>query len=183
MFLQQLNSYLDKGVYDSEVSDVCLSGLCNALSTAVNVFEVTAGNSVQQLSLTPSRSPTISVFNLLRSGISQCKSEHFDVLVVTKYSHDTKTANMTVLPSKSMKRNHQTVTTQICIDNMFRKKIQRTVFTPSIKSQSREDCEAQSCIITSSAQPTFTEPDVSVTVSPQTGLIEPSYIPCKVSFK
>lgn len=114
-----LHKYIDKGVYDTDVGDICITAMPNAIDAEIHIFEKS-----DQLTREFTAPPTHNdnemklgcVINLVRYAATKTEKEHFDLL--------TKEVGVTVLqknsdPRAAMKRKEPSNSQSQSIMDMF----------------------------------------------------------------
>ena len=124
-FAREVARYVDQGVYNSDVGDVCLEALCNSLGIDIVIYEEHDGY-VSEIKCTPSRfeatvcRPTV---NLVRYGLDTLNkgTEHYDALISLKHSTSSS------MPTSSLKSTtERKKSSQSTIYDMFAKPPKRT---------------------------------------------------------
>lgn len=82
-YTSQVNAYLDRGIYNNELGDTCVSGLCNVLGMELVIFQEELGYMTQTHCL-PTNTPVKVTVRVVRYGSGSGSSEHYEALVQKK---------------------------------------------------------------------------------------------------
>jgi len=79
----ELVKYLDRGIYNSDIGDICIGVLCNALSVHLTILEDKSKSHITEIQHAPSHSTAKHTICLLRHGLvpNRNVAEHYDALV------------------------------------------------------------------------------------------------------
>jgi hypothetical protein len=91
---EQLSQYLDKRRFNSDIADIVLSMICNALKAKVHILDMNSeGTRFTVLEQSPIQGNVSYDVCLLRRGTNDT-SKHYDALILKKLSSDSYNASV-----------------------------------------------------------------------------------------
>jgi hypothetical protein len=195
---KELNRYLKKGIYNSDIGDVCVSALANAIGTKIEIYQELDGRILRfrhEPSRRPESQPAVAVpktICLLRSGSEEVPGNplHFDALLaaedVLKHQNRNpggKSGKNSMVSSVSTPSAVKRSVVQMSIRTMFKKPRTEVPYTEACstpttaQTKSSHPIPSTSCM-ESVSQTTATHSSMSETVkilsTPQSSVAETS---------